>query len=148
MFYYVCLPSLTGIAGFFCLRPRRMKKRTSGMKISKASTHCKGKRQNWQDYFALHFRWNLQAKAECSLSAEILLQGWPQSLFFTMKLFVTSHLPAHGSHCGLDWVCLLSQIESLRRVKDVQSAQGCHCQKRSIGFVLLNRMCSAHLALL
>lgn len=37
--HFVCLPSLTGMAGFFCLRPRRMKKRTSGMKISNASTH-------------------------------------------------------------------------------------------------------------
>lgn len=34
---------MTGMAGFFCLRPRRMKKRTSGMKISKASTHCRKK---------------------------------------------------------------------------------------------------------
>lgn len=33
------LPSFTAVAGFFCLRPSRMKKRTRGMKISKASTH-------------------------------------------------------------------------------------------------------------
>lgn len=47
--HFVCLPSLTGMAGFFCLRPRRMKKRTSGMKISNASTHWwqRGKREDW-----------------------------------------------------------------------------------------------------
>lgn len=32
-------PSFTGMVGFFCRSPRRMKKRTKGMKISKASTH-------------------------------------------------------------------------------------------------------------
>jgi hypothetical protein len=36
------LPSFTEMVGFFCRSPSRMKKRTSGMKISKARTHWKG----------------------------------------------------------------------------------------------------------
>lgn len=39
------LPSWTAMAGFFCLRPKRMKKSTRGMKISKASTHCRGREE-------------------------------------------------------------------------------------------------------
>lgn len=35
-------PSFTEMVGFFCRSPNRMKKRTSGMKISKARTHWKG----------------------------------------------------------------------------------------------------------
>lgn len=35
-------PSFTEMLGFFCRSPNRMKKRTSGMKISKARTHWKG----------------------------------------------------------------------------------------------------------
>lgn len=37
---YACAsPSFTEMVGFFCRNPNRMKKRTSGMKISKARTH-------------------------------------------------------------------------------------------------------------
>lgn len=37
------LPSFTGMAGFFCRKPRSMKKSTRGMKISNARTHCRDK---------------------------------------------------------------------------------------------------------
>ena len=36
-------PSFTEMVGFFCRSPSRMKNRTSGMKISKAKTHWKGR---------------------------------------------------------------------------------------------------------
>ena len=35
-------PSFTEMVGFFCRSPSKMKKRTRGMKISKAKTHWKG----------------------------------------------------------------------------------------------------------
>lgn len=41
------LPSFTAMVGFFCLSPSRMKKSTSGMKISKDSTHWRGGGRAW-----------------------------------------------------------------------------------------------------
>lgn len=38
-------PSFTGMAGFFCRKPRSMKKSTRGMKISNARTHCRDKQR-------------------------------------------------------------------------------------------------------
>lgn len=39
-------PSFTEMVGFFCRSPSRMKKRTRGMKISKAKTHWKGRAES------------------------------------------------------------------------------------------------------
>ena len=127
----VCLPSLTGIAGFFCLRPKRMKKRTSGMKISKASTHWRAKKKNKIDIIICAALPNTQQfqcsdRATRSTSVLVLYHDW---------LFVSSHLPARGSHWGIDWVCLnidpSHQEESERYVQSAKhtvSAHGCHSQ--------------------
>lgn len=121
------LPSLTGMAGFFCLRPRSMKKRTSGMKISKASTHWGGRAEHWRRY-------------SCCISSETpwwlpvrLLQSW---LFSRKLLLVASHPAARRSDHGRDLLCLLSHIDPMHQdwsATDAKSAKlavsaahGCH----------------------
>lgn len=70
-------------------------------------------------------------RATRSTSVLVLYHDW---------LFVSSHLPARGSHWGIDWVCLnidpSHQEESERYVQSAKhtvSAHGCHSQTFNSG---------------
>lgn len=142
MSYYVNLPSLTGIAGFFCLRPRRMKKRTSGMKISKASTHWKVNRQKIDNQYYLR-----------CISDENWTNPNPVSVQWSCYKVNLSHSSlSWNSPCQLrslcSWIRLLHRLSlptvTYRSITSGRECEGClvcHCQSLSIVTVII-KQCS------
>lgn len=126
----LCLPSLTGIAGFFCLRPRRMKKRTSGMKISKASTHWIGTRKIiYRIIFSLHFN-EIWAKPS-PVSGQ---WSWVMGLYH-YTLLVSSHHTVHRSCFTIDFtefayfkISIFYIGEWVRKMSSLHSSSSLQCQ--------------------